>query len=355
MLDIYTHKKELPAGPNLLPPPVNSVEEHFDQIKKQLFALCYNTETFIDRSDLKTLLSISPIAWSFIHEVLLQLPRTFADQDIVEARLQILESLYQTERAKPIRATELVNPGALDPTPALCREEEDSDISHPVPVESLHDGNPATEEPLFSLTQNALALTDGVEYIVEFIPDDEQEATGSQHQLVPTTSPKPRSGHSKGKGKKKAASQTSGVSALKAHATAKTAANTPARRKRASKASRAISPPSPTLDCSRERKQAALPPPTAQPEPRECSSTQSPKPRLVASDNDSDDAPANMEDPPSSPSPTPALARPKRGRPADDVADHSPSRKRVHLTPKTTVVPPVASGSGPRRSSRNKK
>ncbi|KAJ7471954.1 hypothetical protein FB451DRAFT_1251503 [Mycena latifolia] len=161
------HKYELPVE-NLLPPKTSTADEHLAQISQQLFALCYNVESFIHMAKEYKFGGFDSAVWYFFHEVINFLPRSLDPKEIDEACIDLYQALYRAERSKPIAVTELVNPGAPIPEP-LAKEAED-DASTPIEIEAVHDGNPYSKK-LFSLTQNALVATDGVEYALEFIPD----------------------------------------------------------------------------------------------------------------------------------------------------------------------------------------
>ncbi|KAJ7186893.1 hypothetical protein C8R46DRAFT_1273819 [Mycena filopes] len=166
------HKYELPARNKLLPPFSGDIPSLLTNIEDLMFAMCYRVEDYINLTNEHHLhhgygIAPDPAVWAFFHEVLELLPRTLDYHDIEDARLAIYEALHNTERAKPLRATEQVNPGA-DPEPALTVA-----TGAAIGFKWVAEGNPAVPAgETFTLTQNALAGTDLTEYVIEFVPDE---------------------------------------------------------------------------------------------------------------------------------------------------------------------------------------
>lgn len=119
------HKFELPEQ-NLLPPTPEGAEAHLEQISQQLFALCYNVETFVNRPKENCLPDLEPEVWNFLHEVINFLPRTLENNHIEEARyvhsnrelshsishtssyrIDLYQALYKTERLAVIKSIAL--------------------------------------------------------------------------------------------------------------------------------------------------------------------------------------------------------------------------------------------------------
>ncbi|KAJ7021452.1 hypothetical protein C8F04DRAFT_1314328 [Mycena alexandri] len=167
------HKYELPAQ-NLLPRQPKDLAELLDQISQLLFALCFRVEDFVNASNELhgDCPNFNPTVWAFFHEVINLLPRTLNPKDIDEARIDIYQSLHNTERVKSFTFTEQINPGADAPAPLTpLLDDEGMDVG--VDVETVVNGNPACEAGEdFSLVQNALAGTNLAEYTIEFVPDE---------------------------------------------------------------------------------------------------------------------------------------------------------------------------------------
>ncbi|KAJ7119632.1 hypothetical protein C8R44DRAFT_982314 [Mycena epipterygia] len=395
----HVHKYMLPE-PNLMPPMPESTEEHLMQIAQQLFALGFSVEAYVSRS--RTVLpELNPIVWKFFHEVVLLLPRTLNKDHIEEARIDLYQELYRTERHKAMKVTELVNPGASLPEP-LTMEAEGGQASV-VAIEPEHEGNPFTDSP-WSLTQNALATTDGVEYTLEFIPDEipepEVDAVDDPIPSAPATkaksaakgkAPAKKAAAKKAPAKKTAAKKAppakksaAAAAPSKARASETAARGASARRAAKARASPAPRPLSPfydddepfTLGVSnhltgdviikfppsldppkpipfefhggkadpRFRRQEFAPAVHAPPAPPEQRAS-------VREVTRSRTRVVKMDDPP----PPPPAAGPskKRGRAADD-AEEPPAQKKVRRVAEKkakVVEPPVV---GTRRSSRNK-
>ncbi|KAJ7152966.1 hypothetical protein C8R46DRAFT_1228520 [Mycena filopes] len=253
------HKYELPARNKLLPPFPGNIPSLLTNIEDLMFALCYRVEDYINLTNEDHLhyghgIAPDPAVWAFFHEVLELLPRTLDYHDIEDARLAIYEALHNTERAKALRATEQVNPGA-DPEPALTAA-----TGAAIGFKWVAEGNPAVPAgETFTLTQNAFAGTDLTEYVIEFVPDepapteaapggvdvveedngkkedddDEQEEEEEEEEEAPKPKPKAKAKAKAGakggkKGKKAAApkKKTAATTAPAKEAAAKKAART---------------------------------------------------------------------------------------------------------------------------------
>ncbi|KAJ7675495.1 hypothetical protein B0H17DRAFT_1080937 [Mycena rosella] len=363
-IDESHHKFPLPDKHRLPTPQPESLDEYLETIGLQIFALCYNVEDFF-RLITRKHPELDPVVWHFLHEVVDLLPRTLERKDIIEARINIFQSLYRTERDTSFDIVELVNPGAPIPEPLTvpgAESPEGSNTTIPIPMEFVHEGNPYTTERRFSITQNALVATEAVEYTVEFIPDEED--LDQPYLLIPgmaealTLGPGPSKGKvalTKGKGKGKAAGKKAVAAPAKALAV-KTAAKARAA-KTAAKGKAVVRAPSGDDD-DEEETADLTPPPPAPARARKNARHAAP--------------PTTVPNPPSSSPPSP-VARQKRGRAAaeDTDADESPPQKRVRRTadpttskkatnskkkvvPSKVVVPPAAPVEGTRRSTRKK-
>ncbi|KAF7293262.1 hypothetical protein HMN09_01204600 [Mycena chlorophos] len=184
------HQYELPAE-NYLPPEPADAASLLRDISMQLFALGYNVERFMNTPMEDRLASpvneMTAEVWNFLGEVLYYLPRGLKDEDIVKSRMKLYETLTETERGRPMVITEQVNPGADLPDPVYVEATmPDGEIhKEPVPIEAVLEGNSyiGNNSRGFTLSHSALAGTDAVDYVVEFIPDEPKD---------PTNSPAPR-------------------------------------------------------------------------------------------------------------------------------------------------------------------
>ncbi|KAF7328874.1 hypothetical protein MVEN_02517100 [Mycena venus] len=207
------HKYELPKD-HLLPPAPRNTEEHLAQISKQLFALCYSVESFVNLPNEELLLGFSPAVWKFFHEVILQLPRQLDLKSIQDALMNLYETIVHTQNTAEFTIDELVNPGANVPDPlTIIADGEPSNKM--VPIDTVIDGNPFCARDDFELVQNVISATDFSEYTIEFVPDEVPQPevagpSGENEVLVegPAPSKPARKGKapaksSKGKGKAK--------------------------------------------------------------------------------------------------------------------------------------------------------
>ncbi|KAJ7915679.1 hypothetical protein B0H13DRAFT_1999808 [Mycena leptocephala] len=179
------HKYELPAQ-NLLPRAPKDTPEHLQQISQQLFALCYSVEDFINLPNEKHIPGMSSTIGIFSTRSStsspgLSSPRTFTTLGMsctvaqahiahILLRVNLFESLVNTEITTPLALTELVNPGADAPAP-LSVFVDGEPLDEEVAIDTVAGGNRYTKRKDFELVQNSLSETDLVEYTVEFVPD----------------------------------------------------------------------------------------------------------------------------------------------------------------------------------------
>nr|GAT48975.1 predicted protein [Mycena chlorophos] len=79
--------------------------------------------------------------------------------------------------------TEQINPGADLPDPVYVEATMPDGEVHkePVPIEAVPEGNSyiGNNSRRFTLSHSALAGTDAVDYVVEFIPDEPKDFTNA--------------------------------------------------------------------------------------------------------------------------------------------------------------------------------
>ncbi|KAJ6558155.1 hypothetical protein B0H19DRAFT_1376647 [Mycena capillaripes] len=207
------HKYELPAR-NLLPPAPKDTAEHLEQIAQQLFALCYNVESFVGLPNEKHLPGFNPTIWNFFHQVIRLLPRTLDPKGIDDSLVSLYEALFHSQKSAPPKVSELVNPGA-DVPEALTLFADGVPGTQTIELDTAVNGNAWRKRKEFSVIQNALSQTDLVEYTLEFIPDEVPTAeldgqSGPSGTEVHDDRPEPpksapkRKAPAKGKGKAKA-------------------------------------------------------------------------------------------------------------------------------------------------------
>ncbi|CAK5265475.1 unnamed protein product [Mycena citricolor] len=165
-----------PPRPDLLPclepfelPSPRALVNHIEELLRtlrwstcELFSMHQGQFTAASGSD------IDQQTWDFITQVLHLLPVSFLPENILNSRLNIYQTLYHAESARPIQIREFVNPAAEMPEPAML--EKASGDPEAVEITTRIEGNPYVDYE-FHLIQNALTGTDVVDYVVEFEPD----------------------------------------------------------------------------------------------------------------------------------------------------------------------------------------